>query len=235
MWQALHVELESQGLTIVTVALDTDVAAARPFHDMARPTHPSLVDPSHRLVEKFGITNVPFGLWVDETGTIVRPPEVAFVPHPTKPGDPGPEEAQARMLEQIPPERRAVVEAMMKNTSAGGRHRYVNALRDWVAQGARSRYVLAPEEVIARSRPLPDEAATAAAEFEIAQHLHRSGYQGDAVAHFQAAMRLDPENWSYPRQAFSLLDESMGSPYGTDLLAEVDRVGVDTFYPPLNI
>jgi hypothetical protein len=235
LWQALHIELEPQGLTIVTVALDTDIEAARPFHEAANPTHPSLVDPSHRLVEQFGITNVPFGLWIDETGTIVRPPEVAFLPHPVQPGGPSPEEARARMLEQIPVERRAIVEAMMAATNSEDRSKYVNGLRDWVAKGAASRYALAPDEVVARSRPRPREAARAAAEFEIGQHLHRAGYKLDAVAHFQAAQRLDPENWSYPRQAFSLVDETMGNPYGTDLLAEVARVGVETFYRPLDM
>jgi len=123
------VELGPLGLTIVTVALDTDVEAARPFHEAANPTHPSLVDQSHRLVELFGITNVPFGLWVDETGTIVRPPEVAFLAREPRPGDPSPEEARERMLAQIPPERRAVVEAMTRNSSEADRARY-EELRD---------------------------------------------------------------------------------------------------------
>jgi len=235
LWQALHAELEGFGLTVVTVALDTDIEAARPFHLAANPTHPSFIDPSHRLVELFGITNVPFALWVDESGLIVRPPEVAFAPHPPSSGDPSPEEAQARMLAQIPPDRRGVVEAMMRSTMSIDRNRYVNAVRDWVALGSRSPYVLPPEEVIARSRPRPPEAAMAAAEFEIGQHLHLAGHKLDAVAHFQAAQRLDPENWSYSRQAFSLVDPSMGDPYGTDLLGEVARVGVETFYPPSRI
>jgi len=202
---------------------------------MANPTHPSLVDPSLQLVADFGITNVPFALWVDETGTIVRPPEVAFLPQDAKPGDPSPEEALERMLERLPPDRRAVVEAMTRNSRSVDRSRYVSALRDWVANGVHSPYVLPAEEVIARSRPRPPEAAEAAAYFEIGQHLHRTGHKLDAVAHFEAAHRLDPENWSYPREAFSLVDESMGIPYGTDLLAEVARVGVDTFYPSLDI
>jgi hypothetical protein len=231
LWQALHVELVALGLTIVTVALDTDIEAARPFDQAANPSHPSLVDPSHRLVELFGITNVPFALWVDESGTIVRPPEVAFAPQPPAGDGPSPEEAQARILEQIPPSRRAIVEAMMRSTSSIDRSRYANALRDWVTNGPESPFVLAPEVVTARSRPRPPEAAQAAAEFEIGQYLHRAGHKLDAVAHFQAAQRLDPENWSYSRQAFSLVDESMGDPYGSDLLAEVARVGVETFYP----
>ena len=98
----------------------------------------------------------------------------------------------------------------------------------------------ATHETAARHNPRaqrtrPEAAARAAAEFELGQHLHRSGYKLDAVPHFQEAHRLDPENWSYPRQAFALVDESMEDPYGTNLLAEVGRVGPETFYPELTI
>ena len=185
----------------------------------------------------FGITNVPFALWVDERGTIVRPAEVAFLPREPRGAEDthDQEEAQAQILERLPADRRAVVEAMTRNISGTDRGRYVEAVRDWAANGAQSSFALQPAEVTARSRPRPPDAALAAAEFEIGQHLHRSGHKLDAVPHFQAAHRLDPENWSYPRQAFSLVDDSMGNPYDSDLLAEVGRVGVDTFYPPLNI
>ena len=209
--------------------------AARPFHESANATHPSLVDPSHRLVELFGITNVPFALWVDESGRIVRPAEVAFLPREPQAGSADQEQSLARILEQLPPERRAIVEAMTRNSSSVDRTKYVDALRDWVANGPRSAYVLSADDVIGRSRPRPADAALAAAHFEIGQHLHRAGSRLDAVPHFEAAHRLDPENWSYPRQAYSLVDASMGNPYDTDLLAEVARVGVDTFYPALDI
>jgi hypothetical protein len=217
------------------VALDTDIAAARPFHEVANATHPSLVDPSQRLVELFGITNVPFALWVDETGRVVRPAEVAFLPREPHPGDTSQEQALARAIEHLPPDRRAIVEAMTRNSSSIDRTRYVSALRDWAANGPSSPYALSPDDVISRSRPRPPGAALAAAHFEMGQWLHATGHKLDAVPHFQAAHRHDPENWSYARQAYSLVDESMGNPYGTDLLAEVARVGVDTFYPPLNI
>jgi hypothetical protein len=139
------------------------------------------------------------------------------------------------MIEQLPPERRAVVEAMTRNTALTDRDRYAAAVHDWVANGANSTFVLSSEQVRARSRGLPWNAAVAAAEFELGAHLHRAGHKLDAVPHFQEAHRLDPENWSYARQAFSLVDESMGDPYGTDLLAEVARVGPDTFYPALEM
>jgi hypothetical protein len=182
------------------------------------------------MVELFGMTNVPFGLWIDETGTIVRPPEVAFAPRDPARAAP----ARAQMPQNLDPARQAVIQGMMKATS-GDMSRYAAAVRDWVAKGAESEYVLPAAEVIARSRPRPEGAARAAAEFEVGQHLQRAGHKLDAVAHFQEAHRLDPENWSYPRQAFALVDESMGNPYGTDLLTEVGRVGPETFYPELDI
>jgi hypothetical protein len=233
VWQALHAELEPAGLTVVTVALDTDVEAARPFYAAAAATHPSLVDPALSLVERLGITNVPFGVWIDEHGTIVRPPEVAFAPRGPDADDRA--QQQARLLEQLSPEQRRVIEGMTRSSADTDTGRYVDALHDWVARGADSRFVLAPEEVVARSRPRPPAAAEAAAEFELGQHLHRAGHKLDAVPHLQRAHALDPENWSYPREAYSLVDASMGSPYGTDLLTEVGQVGVDTFYPPLDI
>ena len=76
----------------------------------------------------------------------------------------------------------------------------------------------------------------AAAEYELGQYLHRAGHKLDAVPHFEEAHRLDPMNWSYPRNAYAIVDpEEMGNPYGTDLLAEVARVGPESFYPDLDI
>jgi hypothetical protein len=233
VWQALHEELEPDGLTVVTVALDTDIEAARPFHEAASPSHPSLVDPALSLVDIFGITNVPFGVWIDETGVIVRPAEVAFAPRPTSAGG-GSADSRARLPADLSPERRAVIEQMTR--AVRDTHRYAEAVRDWAANGANSRFVLSPQEVIERSRSRPPAAAMAAAEYELGQHLHRNGYKLEAVPHFQEAHRLDPENWSYPRNAFAIVDaEEMGDPYGTDLLAEVARVGPETFYPELDI
>jgi hypothetical protein len=229
VWQALHAELEPQGLTVVTVALDTNIEAARPFHEAAAPTHPSLVDPALTLVDLFGITNVPFGVWIDEAGSIVRPAEVAFAPREQQGGQSG-----RQMPANLPPEHQKVLQEMTR--AVRDTDRYAAAVRDWVANGAASRFVLSPSEVVARSRPRPPEAARAAAEYELGQHLHRSGHQLDAVPHFQEAHRLDPENWSYPRNAYAIVDRGeMGNPYGTDLLTEVGRVGPATFYPELDI
>src|SRR5437870_12125373 len=79
---------------------------------------------------------------------------------------------------------------------------YVGALRDWVEHGAASRYALSPADVVRRSQPRPPEVARAAACFELAQHLHREGHADDAVPWFREAHRLQPDNWTYRRQAW---------------------------------
>lgn len=178
----------------------------------------------------FGMTNVPFGVWIDESGTIVRPAEVGFAPRPEPvAGSGAPRPAAAN----VDPRSAELIKTITSTT--GDRTRYMTAVRDWVANGGRSSYVLAPDEVVRRSRPQPPEAALAAAEFELGQHLHRIGYPLDAVPHFKRAHELDPENWSYPRQALSLVDPEVGQNYGYDVLDEVARIGPTTFYPPLEM
>lgn len=228
MWQALSQELGPRGLQIVTVALDTGgMEAVRPWIEAAQPTHPSLIDQAHVVDELFGITNVPSGIWIDEQGTIVRPPETAY---------PAPPDYQER---EIPPdaseeEAATITEVKKLRTDA---ETYVSALRDWVAHGATSRFVLTPEEVIRRSRPRPMAEAQAAAHFELGQHLHRLGHPDRAIRHFQEAYRLHPANWTYKRQAWHLLgpDQTPLAVYGSDWLTDVRKIGAENYYPPLEM
>jgi hypothetical protein len=41
------------------------------------PTYPVLLDPAHRVAELYGLRNVPSVVWIDEHGTIARPPVIA--------------------------------------------------------------------------------------------------------------------------------------------------------------
>jgi hypothetical protein len=180
------------------------------------------------MVALFGMTNVPFAIWIDEDGTIVRPAEVAFAPR-----EPHESAELSAFVTQLPERQRRIVEQMMTNVS--DRDRYTAAVRDWAANGSESRYVLGEADVIERSRPRPPKFGLAAAHFELAEHLHRAGFPRDAVAHFQEAHRLDPTNWSYHREALSLLDPTWGQVYERDMLSEVEAVGVETFYPRLDM
>jgi hypothetical protein len=228
VWQELRSELHPRGLEVVSVALDTEGAdAAGPWIDAANPEHPSLIDAGHRLDELLGINNVPMGVWIDEQGVLVRPPEVA---HPGRNvlgdmlAERGlPDDAPRRLAEML-------AEASKIRVQPG---RYAAALRDWVANGADSRYALTPEEVVERSRPRPFEASVAAAHFELGQHLHRNGHRDDARPHFRVAHRLDPSNWTYKRQAWSIEDPLQGPTehYDSDWLSDVRASGAENYYP----
>ena len=227
MWQALRTELHPQGLEVVTVALDVNAEAACGVIGRHEHDHPSLIDSAHVLDELFGIVNVPSGVWIDERGTIVRPPEPAF---------PIRREYDAS---KAPPNLPGHIAAML---AEAGKIRiepetYVAALRDWVARGDESPYALSPDEVIERSRPRPAEEAQAAAHFELGQHLYASGRPELAVGHFREAHRLQPGNWTYKRQAWSLADPLQGPTelYDGDWLSEVRKVGAENYYPPLRM
>ena len=50
---------------------------ARPFVEAAGSTHPSLIDRTHYMDARFGVTNIPQVMWLDENSMIVRPPAPA--------------------------------------------------------------------------------------------------------------------------------------------------------------
>ena len=227
MWQSLRAEWYPLGLEIVTVALDLDAEAARPWIAAAHPEHPALIDRAHLVDELFGIVNVPTGVWINEEGIIVRPPETAYPRRPPFLDRPIPADATAEQIARM-----TVVKALRIDTET-----YVAALRDWARHGAASRFALSPGEVLRRSQPRPMAEATAAAHFELAQHFHRSGHTEDAVAHFRAAHRLQPANWTYKRQAWSLIDPAQGpnTIYDGDWFTDVQKVGASHYYPPLDM
>ena len=229
MWQELRQELRPKGVEVVTVALDVGGAeAAGPWIDLAKAEHPSLIDETHILDELLGIVNVPTGVWVDENGVIVRPPEPAF-PGRAVIGELGlPEGAPPRIVEMLQ-------EAAKMNVDP---KRYAAAVRDWAEHGAESRFVLSPDEVIARSRPSSPEVSEAAASFELGQALHRAGHPEDAVPWFRAAHRLQPDNWTYKRQAWEFVDPILQGPseqYDGDWLSDVRAAGPENYYPKVDL
>ena len=204
MWQALRSELHPLGVEIVTVSLElSGPEASRSSIEAAKPEHPSLLDPTHQLDALFGVVNIPNVIWIDEDGMIVRPPE---------PGWPGATVYPAEMVELLAerarrdPESASRRREMMKVLGAGqDRASYPDAIRDWVVNGAASRFAMTPDEVIAASRPRDLDRSSAAAHFELANHLWRTGQRDAAQVHFNECHRLDPDNWTYKRQAWSLV------------------------------
>ena len=230
MWQELRTELHPRGLEVVTVALDVDAEAARPFIEAAKPEHPSLIDQAHVMDERFGVVNVPNGLWIDEAGFIVRPAEPAF------PGrNPVLEQLRDIDITSLPEETAAMLaEARKIKTDPEG---YLAMLQDWVEHGAASRYALSPDEVVRRSQPRASDEALAAAEIELGQHLHRDGDHAAAIPHWRAAHRLYPDNWTYKRQAWEFEDpmrQGHTDAYDSSWYEDVVRIGAENYYPPID-
>ena len=76
-WQRLQDELADSGLKLFSVALDADPEDSRPWIEAASPSYPVAVDTAHVTAERYGITNVPSVVWVDEQDRIVKPPTIA--------------------------------------------------------------------------------------------------------------------------------------------------------------
>lgn len=227
MWQALRAELHPRGLEIVTVALDTNATAPIQWIERAAPEHPSLIDQAHLVDELFGFTNVPMSVWIDEDGMIVRPAE---------PAHPAVRRAADRPLpDDLPPRTREMLTEARKIRTEP--EKYLAALRDWVEHGAASRYALDPDEVIARSQPRGLDEATAAAHFELGYYAYLHGRIGDAARNWRLAHRLQPDNWTYRRQAWSLADPEQGPTdlYEGDWLSDVRKIGAENYYPPLRM
>ena len=89
----------------------------------------------------------------------------------------------------------------------GGQDRlaYPDAIRDWARNGADSPFAMTPDQVVAASQPRGVDKSQGAAHFELANHLWTDGHRDAAIAHFNEAHRLQPDNWTYKRQAWSLV------------------------------
>ncbi|MCU1586948.1 MAG: hypothetical protein JWN31_441 [Frankiales bacterium] len=227
MWQALRAELHPQGLEVVTVALDSGGPdAVRPWLDIAKPEHPSLIDVAHTVDALLGVVNVPNCLWIDEHGVIVRPAE---------PGWPG-RTPQIELMEKDVSELsvdHAEVAAEVRKMNIDP-DRYPRMLRDWVAKGAGSEFVMTPDEVIEHSLPRGADESRAAAHFELGQHLHAAGDVAGAVEHWRRAHALQPANWTYKRQAWNLAESNSVrtvTGYDSGWLADVRALGAESYYP----
>lgn len=241
MWQALRTELYPLGVEIVTVGIDAaGVDECRPFIEAAQPDHPSLVDATHRVAELFGVVNIPNGVWIDEHGTIVRPAEPAS-PYPPN------AERPYRPTDGMPEHMNEIMDEASRIQVDG---RYVDMIRDWARHGAQSPYALAPDEVVRRSRPRDRRGAEGQAHLELGAALWARGDHRGAESHWREAHRLDPQNFTAKRQAWSLAAPEAGAfarywqgpvagredewPYESDWLGEVRTFGAEHYYPPLD-
>jgi hypothetical protein len=163
---------------------------------------------------------------------------------PAEPAWPGP-------APTLTPEEQKQREQLMANrpriNPGENRNRYADAVRDWAEHGAASPFALSPDEVIEQSQPRPAEVSAAAAHFELAQHLWRAGRRDGAIRHFEEARRLQPDNWTYKRQAWSLVSreqaeggrgaftqgpvENADWPFESDFWSDIAELDGAEYYP----
>jgi len=239
---------------IVTVSLElSGPEASRPFIEAAAADHPSLLDREHRMDALFGVVNIPNVIWIDEQGTIVRPAEPGWPE--ARQGLPSELQAAMRTMPKVgraptaPPPPPGQTDPMAMLASGQDRATYVDAIRDWAAAGAASEFALSPTEVVERSQPRSPDLSAGAAHFELADHLWRAGQRDLALVHFVECHRLQPANWTYKRQAWSLVgNERVGGdfgrfiqgpiegeedswPFASDFRSDTALLGAGEYYP----
>ena len=217
MWQGLYDELKDRDFTVIAVAMDHEVEAARPWIEAASPGYPCLIDREHLLAELYGLVNVPQAVWIDEAGRIVRPPETAGAY----------ESFRALDLETMQvPEGAAAM-------SAEVRKRYLDALRDWAEKGAESRHVLTADEAAARLPQQGEDQARAHVLFRLGLWLGEHGRDDEAEAALAEAARLHPESWTIWRQAAP--KDARGLAAGPAFWERVRALGDRPYYAPVEL
>jgi peroxiredoxin len=201
LWQKVYERLKDKNFELIAVAEDTaGEKAAGKFYDRAHASYTTLIDVDHRVTELYQMVNVPSGVWIDEKGMVARPPEVAYTP-------------SFRLLGR-----------------KVGDDRYVPALEDWIEKGSASRYVASKETLKKSLAPEPAERRTADVEFRVGSYFFRQGDSTAAMEHWQAAQKLDPENWNYHRQEWSFDSKKAV----TNWMKKVQSLEGKPYYQPID-
>jgi hypothetical protein len=215
VWQQLYSELKDKNFMVVAVAEESRGADhARPWIEQAKSDYWQLIDTEHRLEDLYNLVNVPQAIWIDEKGTIVRPPETAgstdhFRRMDLKTRTMSPEDQAARLA---------------------ARQAYLDAVRAWVTT---SKYALSAKEARAGLPTVTPEIAEARARFRLGVWLRAHGRAAEGDKQMAEAARLHPESWSMWRQAADL--DEVGKASGPDFWKRVQALGDKPYYPPAKL
>jgi len=123
--------------------------------------------------------------------------------------------------------------ALRRNPTTGETSRnekYLNAVRDWVANGSSSKFLADESALEKRRRPASVSDMDAAASFELGVYLLRHGEPTNARRHFDRARQLAPDNWTFRRQAWSLSGATRAT-----IMKEIRDPAAPAFYPELDL
>jgi hypothetical protein len=209
--------VKNEDFMIVSVAMDADVEAARPWIEEASPDYVTLIDQNHLLSSLYNMVNVPQAVWIDEAGKIVRPVETGGSLDILREFDP---EAGA-----FKPE--AVVRASQAKTT------YTEAVKDWAIKGSASSFVFDADEAKAHTPAMDDDMALAHAKFQLGQYLKRNGKAEEADALFAECRQLHPDSWNIFRETTERMDTGIAA--GEEFWGKVMSLGEKQYYGSIDM
>ena len=197
--------------------MDSEIEAARPWVQEAKPTFITLIDREHLLSSLYNMVNVPQAVWIDERGRIVRPTETGGSLDIVKQFDPAiggfPEDAMARA-------------AQTKQT-------YLEAVQDWASKGSESRHILDAASARARLPDFTPEMAESHALFRLGTFLEREGRSDEAAPCFARARELHPDSINIFRQTSEKIEGGIAA--APEFWEKVMGLGDKPFYAPIEM
>jgi len=212
VWQQLYSELKDKNFMVVAVAEESrGTDHARPWIEQAKSDYWQLIDTEHRLEDLYNLVNVPQAIWINEKGTIVRPPETAGSTDHFRRMD-----LKTRTMSPKDQEERLAA-----------RQAYLDAVRAWVTTG---KHALSAKDARAGLPRVTPEIAESRARFRLGVWLRAHGRTTEGDRLMNEASNLHPDSWSMWRQAADL--DEVGKASGPDFWKRVQALGEKPYYPP---
>jgi len=213
----MFANLEGSDFTIVSVAMDADVEAAKPWVEEASPSFVTLIDQKHTLSSLYNMVNVPQAVWINEEGQIVRPTETG---------------GSLDILQQFDFETGSFpAEATAR--SQASKQAYVEAVRDWAVNGEASKHVLSAEQVRQRTPSMSSDMALAHAKFQLGQHLRGIDRHDEANAIFEECRALHPDSWNIFRETTEKMESGIAA--GEAFWTKVMSLGDKPYYTEIKM
>jgi hypothetical protein len=206
-----------EDFVIVSVAMDADVEAARPWVTEANPSYITLIDQNHLLSSLYNMVNVPQAVWIDEAGRVVRPTETGGSLDILREFD-----FEAGGFKPEATERAAAVKAT-----------YLDAVKDWAVKGSNSKYAFDPEQARAHVPALSDDMVMAHAKFQLGQYLAKQDRQDEADALFAESRALHPDSWNIYRETTERMENGIAA--SEEFWGKVMSLGDKEYYATIDM
>ena len=213
----MYESVKDEDFVIVSVAMDADIEAARPWVEEAAPTYVTLIDQNHLLSSLYNMVNVPQAVWIDEQGRVARPTETG---------------GSIDILREFDVEAGGFTpEAMQRAQMA--KATYLDAVKDWAINGSSSRFAFDPEQARSHVPTMSDDVALAHAKFQLGQYLARHGRTDEADTLLAECRDLHPDSWNIFRETSEKMDTGIAA--GEAFWSKVMSLGDKQYYATIDM